>query len=103
MIDSKITDLTSKAPGASTDEFVINDVAGGNVDKKIAMGGFRITESQITDLGSYITDISGSPLSELSDVTITSIAANEILKWNGSAWINNTLADRDWETEISVM
>lgn len=52
-----------------------------------------ITESQISDLGAYITDISGSPLSELSDVTITTIASGEVLKWNGSAWINNTLAE----------
>lgn len=29
----------------------------------------------------------------LSDVTITTIASGELLKWNGSAWINNTLAE----------
>jgi hypothetical protein len=28
-----------------------------------------------------------------SDVTISSIASGEVLKWNGSAWINNTLAE----------
>jgi hypothetical protein len=44
-------------------------------------------------LGSYITDISGSPLSQLSDATITTIASGELLKWNGSAWVNNTLAE----------
>jgi len=32
-------------------------------------------------------------LSALEDVTITSIASGEILKWNGSAFINNTLAE----------
>ena len=32
-------------------------------------------------------------VTNLSDVTITSIASGEILKWNGSAWINNTLAE----------
>ena len=52
-----------------------------------------ITESDISDLWSYITDITGSPLSELSDVTITTIASGEVLKWNGSAWINQTLAE----------
>ena len=32
-------------------------------------------------------------VTNLSDVTISSIASGEILKWNGSAWINNTLAE----------
>lgn len=32
-------------------------------------------------------------LSSHSDVTITSIASGEILKWDGSKWINNTLAE----------
>lgn len=36
---------------------------------------------------------SGGDLGDLDDVTITSIATGEILKWNGSAWINNTLAE----------
>jgi hypothetical protein len=32
-------------------------------------------------------------VTEMTDVTITSIASDEVLKWNGSAWINNTLAE----------
>lgn len=32
-------------------------------------------------------------LDSLSNVTITSNASGEILKWNGSAWINNTLSE----------
>jgi len=35
----------------------------------------------------------GGTLDSLSDTTITSNSAGEILKWNGSAWINNTLAE----------
>lgn len=50
MADSDIKSLTEKATGAATDEFVINDVAGGNVDKKMGMDGLRVTESQISDL-----------------------------------------------------
>lgn len=52
-----------------------------------------ITESQISDLGAYITGITGEPLSDLSDVTITAIGTGEILKWNGVGWVNNTLAE----------
>jgi hypothetical protein len=58
-----------------------------------ATSGGQITEASISDLQAYILDISGSPLSELSDTTITAIGANEILKWDGAAWINNTLAE----------
>lgn len=32
-------------------------------------------------------------LDGLSNVTISSIVAGELLKWNGTAWINNTLAE----------
>jgi len=46
----------------------------------------------ITD-STWISDITGELLSDLNDTTISSIGANEILKWNGSAWINNTLAE----------
>lgn len=55
MADTKIKDLTEKATGASTDEFVINDVADGNTDKKLGMDGIRITQSQITDLSAANT------------------------------------------------
>ncbi len=41
--------------------------------------------------------IGSSDLDDLADVTITSIASGELLKWNGSAWINNTLAEIDGE------
>jgi hypothetical protein len=42
----------------------------------------------------YLADhYDGKPQYALADVTITSIAANEVLKWNGTAWVNNTLAE----------
>ncbi|MCP3968234.1 MAG: hypothetical protein GY718_18130, partial [Lentisphaerae bacterium] len=67
------------------------DDAGTDFD--MSLSGHTHTESDVTDLQSYLLNLSGSPLSELSDVTITSIAAGEVLKWTGAAWINNTLAE----------
>lgn len=32
-------------------------------------------------------------VSDLGDVTISGIASGELLKWNGSAWVNNTLEE----------
>jgi hypothetical protein len=51
-----------------------------------------------TTLAGYgITDASSSShnhtLDSLSNVSITSNSTGEILKWNGTAWINNTLAE----------
>lgn len=51
--------------------------------------------------GLYICDGStwsrvGAPtdsLDQIGDVTITDITSGEILKWNGTAWVNNTLAE----------
>ena len=39
MASSKIKDLTLKSPIGATDEFVINDAAGGNLDKKVNTSG----------------------------------------------------------------
>lgn len=41
----------------------------------------------------YSLNTHNHTLDSLSNVTITSNSAGEILKWNGSAWINNTLAE----------
>lgn len=66
-------------------------VAESNVTQHQA--ALSVTESQISDLQTYLVDITGEALSTLSDVTITSIASGELLAWNGSAWINQTLAE----------
>ena len=34
-----------------------------------------------------------STIGGLTDVTVTSVASGELLKYNGSAWVNNTLAE----------
>ncbi len=41
-------------------------------------------------------------VSDIGDVTITSNSAGEILKWSGSAWINQTLAEADIGTATAV-
>ena len=41
MADSKIKDLTPKTTVVATDELVINDVAGGNADKKEGLDDIR--------------------------------------------------------------
>lgn len=48
LVNTKIVDLTEKATGEDTDEFVINDVGGGNLDRKMGMDGLRIAGSQVS-------------------------------------------------------
>ena len=47
--------------------------------------------SQWTNDSGYITGL--ATLNDISNVTITANSSGEILKWNGTAWINNTLAE----------
>jgi hypothetical protein len=39
------------------------------------------------------TDISTASINDLADVTVTSPVSGQVLKWNGSAWINDTDAN----------
>jgi len=57
------------------------------------LGYLDATSSIQTQIDGKISDITGDNLSALADATITGIASGELLKWNGSAWINNTLAE----------
>jgi hypothetical protein len=54
-----------------------------------------ITESDISDLGAYIENVTGSPLSELQDVTITTPSTGQVLSWNGAAWVNTAAGNGD--------
>lgn len=64
-------------------------IAESNVTQHEA--ALTITESQISDLGTYLTTVA---LDDVSDVTITTPADNEVLAYNGAgAWINQTAAE----------
>jgi hypothetical protein len=39
-----------------------------------------------------VADVSTASVGDLSDVTITSASTNELLKFNGSAWVNSSVA-----------
>jgi hypothetical protein len=58
-----------------------------------------ITESQISDLGSYLTSVA---LDDVSDVTITSASSGQVLKYNGAAWVNAADAGGIALTDLSV-
>ncbi len=93
-----VGDLSDVTVTAGTNGDVLVADTGVWVDKSLSEAGIAAAshthvEADITDLQSYLLNITGESLSDLSDVTITAIASGEILKWNGAAWINNTLAE----------
>jgi len=99
--ESDITDLGNYAVVGHS--HATSDVTSGTfADARIAEsnvtqheGALTVTESQISDLGSYLTDITAEPISDLSDVVITTVGDGEILTWDNanSQWINQTLSE----------
>ena len=87
----ELTGHTHATTDVTSGTFADARIAESNVTQHEA--ALTITESQVSDLGSYLTDITGEALSTLSDVTITTISSGELLTWNGSAWVNETLAE----------
>ena len=60
MVDSKIKDLTAKTTVVATDELVINDVAGGNIDKKEGLDDIK---TFMSDTPILVTPVLGTPAS----------------------------------------
>jgi len=76
------------AAGVTVDGLLIKD--GGIPQGAVTahQAALVITESQISDLNHVIAAVG-----DIGDVTLTAIAAGELLKWTGAVWINNTLAE----------
>ena len=54
-----------------------------------------IVEADISDLGSYIENITGESIGDLSDVTITSAGSGDFIRYNGTAWVDSTIQNSD--------
>lgn len=102
---SNQSDLSSALGGKANSSHVhaASDVTSGTFDaaripnlaaSKITSGTFDIaliptgTSGSTVSLGNH-----NHSLDSLSNVTITSNSTGELLKWNGSAWVNNTLSE----------
>jgi hypothetical protein len=53
----------------------------------------NVTGNVMGNVTGTVSDISNHGIGDLSDVEITAVASGHILKWDGSEWVNNTLAD----------
>lgn len=112
MSSSDFTKLSGVATGAevnvnadwnavSGDAQILNKptISGSNTGDQTTIVGITGTKAQFNTAASdgdflFVGDApTAHTLDGHSNVTITANSSGEILKWNGSAWINNTLAE----------
>src|SRR3990172_7234235 len=89
-------------PDVDTSLNVVGPISGtsfvkiGATSADFLKGDGSTSTGTLTDNGGgqvTLTIAGATTLATLTDATITSNTSGEILKWNGSAWINNTLAE----------
>ena len=56
-------------------------------------GAVTLTKADVEGVLTGLITSHTHNFSALADVTITSVATNHILRWNGTAWVNSNLAD----------
>lgn len=74
-----------------------NWVAESGATARTSLGVYSTAE-----VDAAIAAVTISALDDIGDVTITTIAAGELLAWNGTAWINQTLAELDLLTATAA-
>ena len=94
MADKKITALTATSSVVDADIFpIVVDIAGTPTTKKVTA----------LDLGTYLGALSAfdvTSLDDVADVTAPSPTTGDVLKWNGTAWVNSTV---DFSSAQSVL
>ena len=90
--DSDIT----VAPQATEEIFVDGATLGASTSHTLPFGYMALCVLRASgDWNLLQIPVHQLALSLLDDVTITGIASGEILKWDGSGWVNNTLEEAD--------
>ncbi len=92
---SQTSNYVFAAPSSGNGTPVFRALVAGDLP---SLDWSKITTGKPTTLSGYgITDAASSShthtMENLSNVTVTSNSSGEILKWNGTAWVNNTLAE----------
>lgn len=78
---TELADLTDVGSTTATNRNVL--VADGNSWESRAL-----TEADISDLGTYLEDITNESIGDLSDVTLSAAAQGDVLYRNATGWVN---------------
>lgn len=81
-LQSEANDLTASVTWANVPD---TNITQSSVTQHQA--ALSITESQISDLQNYLTTVA---LNDVSDVNITTPSTGQVLKYNGTNWVNDT-------------
>ena len=68
-------------------------LSSGELGINLTTGQFKIGDGSTAwnSLNYFVGYLAGGSLDDLSDVTITSAAGGDFLRWNGTAWINDAV------------
>jgi hypothetical protein len=69
---------------------LFKDKTGTTLNFKTLLAGTNVTLTNATDTVTINASAGPSNLDSLIDVTVTSPSVGQVLKWNGSAWVNDT-------------
>ena len=72
---------------ATTINSITLDFSSAPTSNSVRVGVYSAVDGSTISVGS----ISGNSINDLGDVTITSVANGQFLKWNGSAWVNDSI------------
>jgi len=89
-VDGDIMTGNLTVPSLTATTLVLNGVTINNIYDEDDMNSDSDTAlATQQSIKAYVdTTVSNIDLSELNDVTITSIATDDFIRWNGSAWVN---------------
>ena len=111
-VDDNIIILNNNVTSAPTENAGI-EVERGSSTNVVLRWNETDDKWQITNDGStygdiateaYAASLTPATLDAIGDVTITSASADQLLKWNGSAWVNATIAlTPTWEDGNNIL
>lgn len=77
--------LIYPAADGTANQAILTNGSGTLSFASVTLAGANI--STLTNDSNFISDITAESIGDLSDVTLTSLATNDILQYNGSAWV----------------